>query len=115
MAKFTFLVLTNPVPGREDTFNRWYTEQHLADVLRVPGIVSAQRFRRMAQQRISVPQPWEYMALYDCDAPGPQDVIDGLEARIGTTEMPVTDSLAEVRYACLFEPITEVIHSQLKA
>jgi len=55
MVKFTYLVLTNAVPGREEEFNRWYTEQHLPDVLRVPGVVSAQRFSRTEQQRKAGP------------------------------------------------------------
>lgn len=36
------LVQTNSVAGREDEFNRWYSETHLADVLAVPGGVRAQ-------------------------------------------------------------------------
>jgi hypothetical protein len=109
MAKFTFLVLTNAVPGREEEFDRWYTEQHLPDVLRVPGIMSAQRFRRAVQPRGAAPQPWQYMALYECDAAEAQVVTDGIRERIGTPEMPMSDALAEARYTCYFEPITEVV------
>jgi antibiotic biosynthesis monooxygenase (ABM) superfamily enzyme len=43
-ARHTLLVRTSPVPGREDEFARWYDEVHLAEVLAVPGFVSAQRF-----------------------------------------------------------------------
>jgi len=112
MAEFTYLVLTNPVPGREEEFNRWYTEQHVPDVLRIPGVVSAQRFRRTEQQRGNGVQPWQYMALYACEAAEPQVVTDGIQARIGTADMPMSDALAEVRYACYFEPITEIIQSK---
>jgi hypothetical protein len=112
MAKFTFLVLTNAVPGREEEFDRWYTEQHIADVLRVPGVVSAQRFRAaQAQPRGAAAPPWQYMALYECDAE-PQAVADGIRARIGTPDMPMTDAMAEARSACYFEPITEVIRKK---
>jgi hypothetical protein len=41
MAKHVFVVLTNPVEGKEDTYNDWYTNVHLGDVLKVPGIVAA--------------------------------------------------------------------------
>jgi hypothetical protein len=112
MAKFTFLVLTNAVAGREEEFNRWYTEQHVPDVLRVPGIVSARRFKRTAQQRSAAQQPWQYMALYECDAAEPQVVTDGLRARAGTPEMPMSDAMAEGAYACYFEPITEVLRKK---
>ncbi|VWC58058.1 hypothetical protein BLA18110_00614 [Burkholderia lata] len=110
--KFTYLVLTNPTPGNEDAFNRWYSEQHVPDVLRVPGVVSAQRFRRTEQQRGSGVQPWQYMALYQCDAAEPQVVTDGIQARYNTHEMPISDTLADVRYACYFEPVTDVVLKQ---
>jgi len=115
MAKFTYLVLTNPVPGREDEFNKWYTGTHVPDVLRVPGILSAQRFKRTEQQRGAGPQPWQYMALYECDAPEPKAVTDGIQARIGTPEMSMSDSLAEIRFGCYFEPITERLRRKEQA
>src|SRR5437879_2238322 len=37
------LVFTNPIPGREDEYNKWYDEQHAPDVVAVPGFVNAQR------------------------------------------------------------------------
>jgi hypothetical protein len=40
-----FLVLSNPAAGMEDEFNEWYKHVHTADVLQVPGLVSAQRFK----------------------------------------------------------------------
>ena len=42
MAKYTFVVLTNAVEGKDDAFDEWYTNTHLGDVLAVPGFVSAQ-------------------------------------------------------------------------
>ena len=45
MPKYTFMVLTNPVEGQEDIYNDWYNNRHLADVLKVPVFVSAQRFK----------------------------------------------------------------------
>jgi len=44
MSRHVFAVLTNPVEGREAEFNAWY-DRHLHDILRLPGLVSAQRFR----------------------------------------------------------------------
>lgn len=112
MVKFTYLVLTNAVPWREEEFNRWYTEQHLPDVLRVPGVVSAQRFSRTEQQRKAGPHPWQYLALYNCEAADPQVVTDGIQARVNTAEMQMSDTVGDVKYGCYFEPITEVIRSK---
>lgn len=109
MPKFTLVVYTNPVPGREDEFNEWYTNTHIPDALRGPGMVSARRYRRTAQQRWAGPHQWEYLAIYECDAPEPQVVTDGIQQRLGTPEMLRSDAMAEVSYGCYFEPITEVI------
>src|SRR4051812_5666782 len=51
MPRFKFLAFTNPVEGREDEYNEWYTNTHLADLLRVPGLMSAQRFRLTGSQK----------------------------------------------------------------
>lgn len=109
MTKFTYLVLTNAAPGREDEFDRWYSEQHVPDVLRVPGVVSAQRFRRVPKQSATGQQLWQYMALYECDASEPDVVTDGIRARINTVDMPMSDAMTDVRYACFFEPITKIM------
>jgi hypothetical protein len=41
MAKYTFVVLTNAVEGKDDAFDDWYTNTHLGDVLAVPGSVGS--------------------------------------------------------------------------
>jgi hypothetical protein len=43
MEKHVFVVFTNAVEGQEDIYNEWYTDVHLKDVPKVPGIVAAQR------------------------------------------------------------------------
>jgi hypothetical protein len=39
-----FLVLTNPIEGEDEAFNKWYDLQHIPEVLDVPGVVAAQRY-----------------------------------------------------------------------
>ena len=43
-----FFVLTNPTAGMEAEYNRWYDDQHIPDVLAVPGFVGVQRFKLSA-------------------------------------------------------------------
>lgn len=108
MPRCVFIVQTNPVPGREDEYNNWYTNVHLPDVLKVPGIVSAQRFRRTAQQRGAGPYPWDYLAIYECESEDVAKVIAGLTERSGTPAMVMSTSLAEARSSCFYEAITEL-------
>jgi hypothetical protein len=64
MRTFTFVALTNAVPGREQEFNDWYDNQHVKDVLAIPGFVAAQRFERVGGAVRAV-SPYRYLATYE--------------------------------------------------
>jgi len=108
MAKFKLIAFNNPVEGREDEYNDWYSNTHLADVLRVPGFLTAQRFRLASAQKAGSDQRWQYAAVYDCEADTAQQLLDALGARSGTPDMPLSDALAEERRLCVLEPITDL-------
>jgi hypothetical protein len=68
-----FVVLTNPIEGKDDAFNKWYDTQHVPEVLDVPGVVSAQRYD-IAELKIpsdedlpaQLPPPTHrYMVIYE--------------------------------------------------
>jgi len=70
-----FLVLTNPIDGEDDAFNKWYDTQHLPEVLDVPGVVAAQRYD-IAEVKVpddqdlpaQLPPPTHrYMVIYELD------------------------------------------------
>lgn len=65
MTNHLFLALTNPVKGREAEFTAWYDQRHLAEVLSIPGFVTAQRYQLSPRQRTGETPPWEYLALYE--------------------------------------------------
>ena len=107
MTTHHLIVLTNPVDGREDEYNDWYTNRHLADVLKVPGIVAAQRFKLSEQQRDPGPHPFAYLAIYECETDDARKIVSELKSRSGTEVMPTTAALAAERLVCFFEPITD--------
>lgn len=41
---YELIVFSNPMPGQEEVYNDWYDHQHVPDVLRVSGFVSARRY-----------------------------------------------------------------------
>lgn len=54
----------------EDEFNRWYNEEHLADVLSLPGVLSAARYeatrsgpKHLAIYELESPEVWDSDAL----------------------------------------------------
>lgn len=84
MARFLQLVLTNPVDGEDAEFNRWYTEDHIPDVLGVEGIVSAQRLQ-YADSLYSEGCPYKYGAIYEVEA-------DNLEAATSALSSALRES-----------------------
>ncbi len=106
MPKYTFMVLTNPVDGKEDQYNDWYTNTHLGDVLAVPGFVSAQRFKLSDTQRGQPPHPWGYLALYEIETNDLKQTLDTLAARSGTQAMVISEAMAPERMAFVYEAIT---------
>jgi hypothetical protein len=57
-AKALFLACGEVPEEHEDEFNRWYNEEHVPLLAKVPGVLSARRFRALS----GTPK---YVALYD--------------------------------------------------
>jgi hypothetical protein len=95
MARYEYLILSCAQPGREAEFEKWYDEQHIVDVLAVPGVVSARRFHVESQEAVDVEVPaYASMALYEIEADDPQTVLTEILARARTPAMPVTDAMS---------------------
>jgi hypothetical protein len=51
---------------QDDEFNRWYDEEHLADMLAVPGMLTGRRFRRI-DLPFTPPSSFNYLTTYEVD------------------------------------------------
>lgn len=90
MNKYCFVVFTTPVEGTDDEFNAWYNEQHLQDVLQVPGFVAAQRMRIPDD---ATGLPGKYLALYQIETDDPNECLARLRAAVGTPAMLLSPTL----------------------
>ncbi|MDG4834338.1 hypothetical protein O7627_34285 [Solwaraspora sp. WMMD1047] len=64
-APFLYLVRMDVEPAAEDEFNDWYTNDHVANLSRVPGVRSARRYRATnASADVRA-----YLAVYYLDCP----------------------------------------------
>src|ERR1700749_1626086 len=109
MAKYSFVVLTNPTPGKEAEYNDWYNNIHIPDVLNVKGMVGAQRFRLADQQMGGKPQH-SYLALYEIDTDDLQETLDDLKSRSGTEDMVLTDAIdLKGAMAAIFTPVADKV------
>jgi len=108
MAKYTFVVLTNPVPGKEAEYNEWYNKQHIPDVLNIPGLVCAQRFRVAEDQPGADRKTHKYLALYEIETNDLPGVLKEIATRAGTPAMVMSESLdMKSINACVFTPVAE--------
>jgi hypothetical protein len=104
MPSHIFVVFTDATAGGEAEFNDWYTNRHLADLLKIPGIVSAQRFR-LAEEDAGAPR--RYLAIYEIESNDPAAVIEEIHRRSGTAAMPLSDKLnLSTALPLLYETIT---------
>jgi hypothetical protein len=92
MSRYRFVVLSNPVAGREDEFNEWYDKHHLHEILAIPGMSSAQRFRLSESSTpVGAEQPYRYLALYEIETDDLGAVIGGLSDPSGRVRSDAVD------------------------
>ncbi|MDP2731609.1 MAG: hypothetical protein Q8O63_00630 [Hoeflea sp.] len=106
MGKYNLIALTNPVDGRDDEFNDWYTNEHLDDVLKLPGMVAAQRFCLNDVQHRKGPLEWKYMAVYEIEIDDISETLGALAAASGTDAMKLSPALSDQRMVWIYKPIT---------
>jgi hypothetical protein len=81
MPRQILLVFSNPKPGREDEYDDWYTNHHLAEILAIEGFHRAQRFRLAGAARMTrdtADAPWSRLAIYEVE----EDAIERADAAL---------------------------------
>jgi hypothetical protein len=83
------LVLSNPMTGMEEEFNRWYGTDHFVHGVLTPGVLAGQRFRRAAG-------PWpsgkhDYLMIWELGEPAA--VLAELAKVKGTDAMPISPAI----------------------
>jgi len=106
MQEYRLVVFTNPAEGLEDQFDEWYVNQHLPDVLKVPGFKAGQRFELERTQLKEGPLPWRFMTIFEIETHDLRGTFDALISRVDTPLMPMSPSLAEQRIAYAFKAVT---------
>ena len=113
MAAYKLVVMTGPKPGRDKEYNDWYNNQHLADVVAVPGFRSAQRFK--LTDAMGAEHRNAYMAIYEIDSDDPKAVLAEMFSRSGTPAMVLSEALdLDKAVVGLFEPCSSVVEAGAK-
>ena len=92
MAKGLLLAMMEPPSVHDAEFNDWYDNEHLGDVLRVPGVTAAQRFR-VAPQFTTPDMLHGYLAIYEIEGDDPQAALAAISGAANTDAMHISDAL----------------------
>ena len=103
MPKGKMFVYSNPsTPEREAEFNEWYSSVHVPDVLKIPGITAATRYKLADSPAGDA--PGKYLAVYDVEADDFNDILAGLGKAFADGSMPISDCIAPGPMV-FFEPV----------
>jgi hypothetical protein len=80
--EYTLIVYTSPADGREDEYNAWYDDIHLAEFSALPGVITGRRFKVAGEDKS------QYAAIYELSS-HPDEVMAAMNAGIkdGTVHM----------------------------
>jgi len=103
MSRHVLLVFTNPTPGDDEEFNRWYDEVHLKEVLETPGFVAAERFDLSDAQMDDAEHAHRYLSIYEIEG-DPAEALKTLQEM--APQMNMSATLGEDTATSLFSQIT---------
>jgi hypothetical protein len=103
MTGYIQTVVTAPVVGREDEFNRWYDDTHLPEMLQVPGFVAGRRYTLTGPRAADRPR---FLAVYEIETDDLAATLQALSAAAPT--MTVSDAMDQpATIIDLYEVLTE--------
>ena len=93
MPKAIMFVQSSPsAPDREDEYNDWYTNTHLGDVLQIPGITAARRYKATEVTPLE-DGAHRYCAVYEVEADDLNKIMEELGTRFADGRMKMSDSM----------------------
>ncbi len=108
MPRYQYVVLTNPVEGREDEYNEWYSKTHIREVSQIPGFKSANRYKIVNRPSAKAPLKHQYMALYEMETDDVEATLAELGRRSAAGELAKSTALnGDVTSTTLVELIAE--------
>ena len=114
MAKGLLIVLTKPSSeDREEEFNEWYDDTHLVDLVNVPGVTSASRYKLADAQVVegaSLGNP--YLAIYELEGDDLSQVTAAINGAASDGRFRMSDSIdrgtgQSVVFELITAPVTE--------
>jgi hypothetical protein len=104
--KHLLLALTNPLPGRDADFNRWYEEVAYPTYKSLPGLVPLGRFKAADVPHMfpfQMDNQFEYLSLYYFETDDPTEFMENIKSAFTRRpEYQFSDDIDKTRFC---EPI----------
>ena len=107
-----YIVFGNPLTPEQDAeFNEWYDETHIPDVLKLPGVLSAQRYKvRQLDRDAGTPPRFSYMVVYEIEG-DPNEVMAKIGAGVASGDIRMDGAPFDRTKASMafWTPVTEKV------
>jgi 3-hydroxymyristoyl/3-hydroxydecanoyl-(acyl carrier protein) dehydratase len=108
MAKFKLVALSTPLAGKEEAFNEWYQNTHLQELIALPGVKRAQRFKQVHKMMGADSNP--YLAVYDIECDDPMAFLGALGEAAAAGRVTAGDTMdMSTTYTSLFTEFGEAV------
>jgi hypothetical protein len=87
--EYTLIVYTSPAEGREEDYNAWYDDVHLAEFSALPGVINGRRFKVASADPAAKPT---YAAVYELST-HPDQVFGAMNEAIKDGTMHMSDAI----------------------
>jgi hypothetical protein len=91
MGKYVMLVQSQPRPGQDEEYHRWYDQEHVPDLLKIPGIIAGTRYAALPTDFPSPDHP--NLAIYEIEADDIGAVMAEFNRRATEGLMPVSPAI----------------------
>jgi hypothetical protein len=91
MPRYKMVVYSRPAPGREDEYNDWYQNVHLAELVALPGFKSARRFKHA--RNLVEGDAYPYMSIYEIETDDIDAVLGTLRDTAGRGALTMSESI----------------------
>jgi hypothetical protein len=89
MAKYIMVVGSNPTPGDDAAYNKWYDEIHIPEVCAIPGVTGGARY----ESHGAAPGERPYLAIYELETEDPQAVMAELTSRAASGKLNMSPTI----------------------
>jgi hypothetical protein len=104
------MAFSNPAEGKDKEFDAWSENEHIPDVLGLPGFISAQRLKYCDVKSAGLPLRWKTATIYEVETDDPAELFANMFEASRKGRMPIAECAdMSTAFVGLFEPVSPTI------